>query len=51
MAFSLQTLGHEVVRLREVLPVESLDHQVLRFAGAQELVLVTCDADTGERRD
>jgi len=44
-AFSLQALGHEVVRLREVLAVESLDHEVLRFAGAQELVLVTCNRD------
>lgn len=48
-AFSLQALGHEVVRLREVLPVESLDHEVLRFAGTQKLVLVTCNRDDFSR--
>lgn len=44
-AFSLQALGHEVIRLREVLPVESSDREVLSFAGAQEFVLITCNRD------
>lgn len=45
MAFSLQALGHEVARLREVLPVASSDYVVLRFSGAQQWVLITCNRD------
>jgi predicted nuclease of predicted toxin-antitoxin system len=37
--------GHTVTRLREVLPPESDDSAVLRFAHSQESVLVTCNRD------
>jgi Domain of unknown function (DUF5615) len=35
VAYSLQTLGHQVVRLREVLPVDSSDTAILAHARAQ----------------
>ena len=35
LAFSLETLGHEVVKLREVLPVRAADDEVLRQAAAK----------------
>ena len=45
IAFSLVALGHEVVRLREILPATSHDEEVLRAAGARGLVLITCNRD------
>jgi predicted nuclease of predicted toxin-antitoxin system len=45
MAYALDALGHEVFRLRQVLPVVASDEEVLRFAGARELVLITCNRD------
>lgn len=45
MAYALGTLSHEVLRLREVLPVVAADEEVLRFAGARELLLITCNRD------
>ena len=37
--------GHAVTRLDEVLPVTSDDADVLQYATAQRLVLVTCNRD------
>lgn len=45
MSFSLVTLGHEVVHLREILPATSTDEEVLRAAGARGFVLITCNRD------
>ncbi len=35
--------GHEVKRLREVLPVDASDAEVLSFAAQHTLVLITCN--------
>ena len=35
IVYSLLTLGHDVVRLREVLPATSGDEEVLNFARAR----------------
>ncbi|MFO1350915.1 MAG: DUF5615 family PIN-like protein [Gammaproteobacteria bacterium] len=45
MAFALTALDHEVLRLREALPVTTADEEVLRFASAQEHALITCNRD------
>jgi predicted nuclease of predicted toxin-antitoxin system len=45
LAYSLQTLDHEVVRLREVLPVDAADADVLSHAHAHNWVMVTCNRD------
>lgn len=44
-AFSLEALGHVVVKLREVLPVITPDDEVLRFAGERNCILITCNRD------
>lgn len=44
-AFSLEALGHVVVKLREVLRVTTPDDEVLRLAGERECVLITCNRD------
>ena len=44
-AFSLEALGHEVVKLREVLPMTTPDEEVLRLAGERDCVLITCNRD------
>jgi len=41
----LRQLGHEVCRLRERLPRESPDAEVLTYAASQGLLLVTCNRD------
>ena len=41
----LLAAGHECVRLREVLPKESADSDVLSHATANRLLLVTCNRD------
>ena len=41
--FSLESLGHTVVRLRQVLPPDSADQEVLAYAARESLVLVTCN--------
>jgi predicted nuclease of predicted toxin-antitoxin system len=43
--FSLEALGHEVSRLREVLPIKAPDEQVLRLSSERNCVLVTCNRD------
>lgn len=45
VAFSLESLGHEAMRLREALAVDSRDDEVLAYAGMQKLVLITCNRD------
>jgi predicted nuclease of predicted toxin-antitoxin system len=41
----VQQAGHESLRLREALPVESADDAVLAFAQSRAAVLVTCNRD------
>lgn len=45
MAYALQALGHEVRLLRTVLPITTPDENILRLAGEQEDVLITCNRD------
>ena len=45
LAFSLEALGHEVVKLREVLPMTTPDDEVLGFATEQGRLLITCNRD------
>jgi predicted nuclease of predicted toxin-antitoxin system len=45
VAFSLEALGHVVVKLREVLPVTTPDEEVLRQAAEREALLITCNRD------
>ena len=44
-AYSLETLGHRVVRLREVLPTNAPDEKVFQFANENGWVLITCIRD------
>ena len=37
--------GHGVTRLRDVLPVDVADAEVLAFAHSQQMVLATCNRD------
>jgi predicted nuclease of predicted toxin-antitoxin system len=41
----IQQAGHEAQRLREMLPIESTDEEVLAFAHVRKSVLVTCNRD------
>jgi predicted nuclease of predicted toxin-antitoxin system len=41
----LQELGHEVLRLRDVVAKEASDPQVLRFAHEHGCLLMTCNRD------
>lgn len=45
LAFSLEALGYEVAKLREMLPVTTPDAEVLRLAGDWECLLITCNRD------
>jgi len=45
VSFSLEALGHAVVKLREVLPVRTPDDEVLRQAAARNCLLITCNRD------
>lgn len=45
LSFSLESLGHEVLRLREILPAASPDGKVLAQASESGCVLVTCNRD------
>src|SRR5260221_4574238 len=45
LAYSLQALHHEVVRLREVPPIDTSDAEVLSHANARNWVMVTCNRD------
>jgi hypothetical protein len=44
-AFSLESLGHVVLKLRELLPTTMPDDEVLRLAGERQCVLITCNRD------
>jgi predicted nuclease of predicted toxin-antitoxin system len=43
--YSLLALGHEVHKLRDVLPVTTSDEELLRAAAARNDVLITCNRD------
>ncbi len=45
VAFTLEALGHAVVKLREVLPVRASDEEVLRQAAERQCLLITCNRD------
>ncbi len=45
MAYGLTTLGHEVFKLRELIHPQTIDEEVLRFAGKNNYVLITCNRD------
>ena len=44
-AFALEAMGHQVVRLRQVLPTTATDDKVFRYANANDYILVTCNRD------
>jgi predicted nuclease of predicted toxin-antitoxin system len=45
IVFTLDTLGHEVARLRDVMPATITDESVLELARALDDVLITCNRD------
>ncbi len=45
LAYSLDSMSHEVIHLREVLPVTSSDEEVLRYAQVKNYTLITCNRD------
>ena len=45
IAFSLEALGHAVVKLREALSVTTPDDEVLLHAAARDCLLITCNRD------
>jgi predicted nuclease of predicted toxin-antitoxin system len=44
-AFALEAMGHQVTRLREVLPSTTTDEEVFEYANASGHILVTCNRD------
>ncbi|MGZ8846186.1 MAG: DUF5615 family PIN-like protein [Pyrinomonadaceae bacterium] len=44
-AYGLVAMGHEVLKLRELMSPQTPDEDVLRFAGEQDYVLITCNRD------
>jgi|SRR5665213_398761 len=45
IAYSLQSLGHKIVRLREVLPKEADDETVLAYSYQRGWTVITCNRD------
>ncbi len=45
VVYSLVALGHEVLRLRAVVPSTTPDAEVLRVAAERNCVLITCNRD------
>jgi hypothetical protein len=45
LIFSLEAMGHAIVKLREVLPATTPDDEVLRLAGERNWLLITCNRD------
>ena len=45
LSYSLEALGHGVVRLRDVLPPTAKDEEVLERAASHQQVLITCNRD------
>ena len=41
----LQRAGHDVVLLKECLPVTATDGEVLRYSTEQDRILITCNRD------
>ena len=44
-AFVLEAMGHEVIRLRAVLPTTTTDDEVFQYANDNDYILVTCNRD------
>jgi predicted nuclease of predicted toxin-antitoxin system len=45
IAYSLQELGHQAVYLRDVLPIETEDSEILGYACKHAWIMVTCNRD------
>ena len=45
IADMLRQAGHSVLILREVLPKDTVDKDVLRYAHEHEIILITCNRD------
>jgi len=45
MSYGLTAMGHEVFKLRELIDPQTTDEGVLRFAGENDYVLITCNRD------
>jgi len=45
LSYSLQEMGHESIRLSEVMSPTSSDNQVIAYAASHRLVLITCNRD------
>jgi predicted nuclease of predicted toxin-antitoxin system len=45
LAFCLEALGNEVVKLRQLRPTTIADDEVLRLATEQQCLLITCNRD------
>ena len=45
LTYLLEELGHEFLRLRDVLPHEAEDSLVVQFAHGQGCLLITCNRD------
>ena len=41
----LRQEGHSIIHLREILPANTDDESVLKYAAEHELILVTCNRD------
>jgi predicted nuclease of predicted toxin-antitoxin system len=44
-AFALEAMGHQVIRLRDVLPTTTTDDEIFRYVNANDYILVTCNRD------
>jgi hypothetical protein len=44
-SFALEAMGHEVIKLRELLPITTPDDDVLWLAGERGALLITCNRD------
>ncbi len=45
LTYSLRALGHEVVLLRDCLPISTNDEAVLRYAAERGYVVITCNRE------
>ncbi len=45
MAYTLVAMGHQVAKLRDLLDPQTPDEEVLRYAGENGFVLMTCNRD------
>jgi len=45
LEYSLEALGHEVLKLRHLLPITAADEQVLQLAAERQVILITCNRD------